>query len=227
VLERPRGPGAAIDLGAEYLMGLLAAPVLWAGLAGCVVVVALVPERVALPAIVLVIGIAGFAALAGGGLPLIARYVILPAVALALFAAAGALGWRVLERGRTRRIWMGGGVAALVLGALLLPAQVRQLGDLRELAAAQRERQLALRTIAPQLRETSARCLVEVPSFQDVPAIALFGDLRPGQVVSVNRLARRPSLRVIERSDPSAAEAVARAEANGLILVADQRRSDC
>ena len=226
-LERPRGPGAAVDLGAEYLTGLLGAPVLWAGLAGCIVALALVPERAVLPTVVLVIGVAGFATLAVAGLPLIERYVVLPAVALALFAAAAALGWRVLERGRTRRIWMGGGVAALVLGAFLLPGQVRELGDLRALAAEQRDRQLALRTIASHLRAAPARCLVEVPSFQDGQVLVLFGRLEPGQIVPADRTAREPGLRVLERSARPLAAGKPRVDAGELTLVTGTRSPGC
>ena len=122
---------------------------------------------------------------------------------------------------------MGGGVAALVLGVFLLPGQVRELGDLRALAAEQRDRQLALRTIASHLRATPARCLVEVPTFQDGQVLVLFGRLEPGQIVPADRTAREPGLRVLERSARPLAAGKPRVEAGELTLVTGTRSLGC
>lgn len=229
-LDRPRGFGAAMDLGSGYLSALLSEPVLWTGLAGCILVISLASERAMLPALVFLAGSAGFAILAVAGLPLIGRYLVLPAAALTFFVAAAALGWRVLPPGTTRRAWTGGGIAMLVAGTMLLPAQVRQLRNLRELAADQRGRQLALRSIAAYLRDTPARCVVQVPSFQDVQAMVLFGDLEPRQIRAADRPAdrQRPAdLRVLELSTRRGKQPLIRARAAGLVLVTGKRSPDC
>jgi len=230
-LERPRGLGAAIDLGAEYLAALLGEPLLWAGLAGCIIVTALTPERAMLPAAVLLTGMAGFAILAIAGLPLIERYLVLPALALTFFAAAATVGWPALPHRPPRRAWMVGAIAVLGLGAALLPAQVRELRDVREQAAERRDHQLALRSIASQLHDVPARCVIEVPSFQDVQAMVLFADLPSRQFLAADRPldGRAPAadLRVLERSSTRLSAAVPRAQARGLVLIADAGGAGC
>jgi hypothetical protein len=228
-LERPRGLSAAINLGAEYLAALLGEPLLWAGLAGCVIVTALAPECAVLPAVLLLAGTAGFGILAVAGLPLIERYVVLPAAALALAAAAAALGWRVLPRGPTRRAWAGGGTTMLALGALLLPAQVRQLRNLREQAAVQRHSQRTLRAIASQLRGTPAHCVVQVPSFQEAQTLAFFSDIELRRIGTADQLADRPptaNLRMIV-SPSRAAPSQTLPQRGSLILAPDTRSTGC
>jgi hypothetical protein len=125
---------------------------------------------------------------------------------------------------------MVGGIAVLVGATTLLPAQVRELRDLRAEAAVQREHQEAMRALAAHLRGTRARCLIEVPGFQDAAAIAVFADLRPQQIVAADRGGDPHSpadLRVLERAAPGPISRWPRASAAGLVLVADPARAGC
>ena len=227
VLQRPRGPGAAIDLGAGYLAGLLGEPVLWIGLAGCIVVIALAPDRAALPAIAFLSGLAAFGTLAVVGLPLIGRYLVLPALALTFFAAAAMAGWTVLSRGLRRGWWAAAGVVLLAATASLVPAQVRELRDLRGAAGEQRTRQLELRSIANRLRGASPRCVVELPSPLDVPVIVLFAEIDPTRLATAGRLAPAPDLRVLESAPTNSSGQAESAKAGRLVLVASPRERGC
>src|SRR4051812_27909624 len=92
-IRRPRGFGNAFDLLPHHLDRLLQTPLVWLGLGGTVVALALLYERSLLPAALLAIGLAGFPILGLLHVSLIERYVLVPAAMLALFAAVAVAGW--------------------------------------------------------------------------------------------------------------------------------------
>ena len=76
--------------------------------------------------------------LAAAGLPILGRYLLLPAAILAIFCGAGAFGWACLPRGDPRRRpWAWFGVATLVLLVVFTPAQVDRVRALRHALARQ------------------------------------------------------------------------------------------
>ena len=79
-----------------------------------------------------------FCVLAAAGLPIITRYLLLPACLLAVFCGAGAFGWLELPAGDPRRRWWR--AAAVVVGLALLafvPSQVGRISALRATLARQ------------------------------------------------------------------------------------------
>lgn len=182
-LERPRGTDA-LYLGPRYLELLLGEPVLWAGLGGCVLILVLAPERGWLPVAALGVGLGSFAILALTGLPLIERYLVLPAVALALLAAAAATGWFSQPAGVARRRWMVLGLAMLGAAVVLIPSETGRLRDVSAVADERSDRQRALRSLASHLRDLSPECIVEVPDEEALRVVALFGGVSPRQLVT-------------------------------------------
>ena len=90
-----------------FLVKLDKLPVLLGGLAGLAAGAVLVPRRIAVPAVVLVVGIATFALVGVGGFSVIDRYLLVTSLMLMLFCAVALAGWTMLEDGsRLRRTWM-------------------------------------------------------------------------------------------------------------------------
>ena len=112
--------GRTVALGAlpsttwHYLVLLVKSPVLGGAVAGLALSAWLVPRRMVAPGIILACGIGTFLVLAGAGLSVIDRYLLMPAVILLVFCAFALVGWTMLERGWIRTIWA---VAAMGLAA--------------------------------------------------------------------------------------------------------------
>jgi hypothetical protein len=126
-IERPRGVGSALDLLPRHLERVLQAPLVWLGLAGAVIALALLYRRALLPAAVLALGLGSFLILGVADLPLLERYLLVPSAMLGLLAAVALLGWASLPRGRVRWIWMAGAIPCAVWLALSGPGDVREL----------------------------------------------------------------------------------------------------
>ncbi len=90
---------------AKYLVGLIKAPLVAGGIAGILLSAWLVPKRMWMSLVVLLSGLLTFVVIAGAGLSVIDRYLLLPAVMLLAFCAFALTGWTMLERGAARRIW--------------------------------------------------------------------------------------------------------------------------
>jgi hypothetical protein len=126
-----------------------------------------------------------FCVLAAAGLPIPGRYLLLPAVLLAVFCGAGAFGWRRLEADDPwRRRWLAIGAVVLVALAAFTPRQVERIADLDEALAIQE-------TILDDLHDLvdapafAAGCPpVAVPNHRPVPHVALWADLAPRAIVS-------------------------------------------
>ena len=122
------------------------------------------------------------------GLPILGRYLLLPATILALFCGAGAFGWAALPRGdRRRRIWAWFGAATLVLLLAFIPAQVDRIGALRRALERQDGIQADLAALVRTPRPAAIRpdCApITVPNHRPVPLLALWLDVAPRTVVS-------------------------------------------
>ena len=138
--------------------------------------------------------IVAFCVLAAAGLPILGRYLLLPAAVLAIFCGAGAFGWANLPRGdRRRRPWAWFGVATLVLLAVFTPAQVDRLRALRHALERQDgiEDDLAALVRAPPAAIRASCAPVTVPNHRPVPVLALQLDVAPRAIVSAQE--RRPA----------------------------------
>ena len=121
-------------------------------------------ERTLLPAGLAAAGLLGFLALGLADLPLLIRYLLVPAVMLCLFCGLLAFGWTVVPRSdRAWRAWTAAGVICLVAVAAYAPRQARALRGEREHAVATAAIQDDLRRIAdtpafPQPSPAARRC---------------------------------------------------------------------
>ena len=141
------------------------------------------------PAIVAgVLALAAFCVLAAAGLPILGRYLLLPAAIGAILCGAGAFGWRSLPEGdRRRRPWAWFGLATLVALLVFVPAQAQRIGDLRDALRIQDGIQDDLRALVrrPPGALEAACTPVGVPNHRPIPLLALWLDVRPERVVSL------------------------------------------
>jgi hypothetical protein len=167
---------------------ILREPVLLAAAVGGVLVLALQRERARLPVAAGLVAITAFCVLAAAGLPILGRYLLLPAALLATFCGAGALGWLRLSAGHPwRGRWRAIGVLALLALVAFIPRQVERIGDLRSALRIQREIRDDLRALAraPAFAAADRACSpVTVPNHRPVPHLALWLDRRPREIVS-------------------------------------------
>ena len=168
---------------------ILREPVLVGAAGGGLIALAWRRSRALLPAIVGVVAVGAFCVLAGAGLPILTRYLLLPAVMLAIFCGAGALGWLQLVRGdRRRRPWAAFGAVVGVLLIVFAPAQVRRLDRLQAALATQGRILADLRGLTVPLRgrgvaELRAGCgPLTVPNQRAVPHLALALALSPRDI---------------------------------------------
>ena len=98
-------------------------------------------RRAALPIAAGFVSIAAFCVLAAAGLPILGRYLLLPAAILAVFCGAGALGWLRLPARPRRGAAAGRVIGGVVLAAFVAfaPAQADRIADLRSSMGTQEE----------------------------------------------------------------------------------------
>ena len=194
-LERITGLGAVPGTAPRRLGEILREPVLVGAAGGGLLALAWLRERARLGAAAGVVAMVAFCVLAAAGLPILGRYLLLPAAILALFCGAGAFGWAALPRGdRRRRPWAWFGLVTLALLVAFTPAQVDRIAALRRALARQDGIQADLAALARTPRPAAIRpdCApVVVPNHRPVPLLALWLDAQPRTIVSAQE--RRPA----------------------------------
>jgi len=134
-----------------------------------------------------------FGLLAGAGLPIITRYLLLLSVLLALLAAVALVGFtRLLPGDRLKRPAYT--VAVVVATALVAfaPGQVDRIDRLRDSISAQTQilvdlRELTRYDTASYASRLNAACGIAVPNQRAVPQLALWLDVPPSQIVVTQR----------------------------------------
>ncbi len=184
-LDRPVGTHSALVATPQYLRNLLETGVAWLGLAGCLGALWVVHERALGPAAIAGAGLAGFIVLGSAGLPVLTRYLLVPACILALFAAVAALGWLSIGPGEERRWWSYVGVLAGIVLLVTVPVTVDGLRKNRtflgQRAAVQRQLHALVRS-GPG-RAAVARCRrVVAPEHRPVPLLAYWLGRKPGAI---------------------------------------------
>ena len=149
------------------------------------------------PAVVAgVLALAAFCVLAASGLPILGRYLLLPAAIGAILCGAGAFGWRSLPEGdRRRRPWAWFGVATLVALARVRARPDRRASATCATRCASRtgSRTTCGRSSASRRARCAAGCTpVGVPNHRPIPLLALWLDVRPARVVSLQERDDRP-----------------------------------
>jgi hypothetical protein len=189
VLQRTTGLLAVPGTVPRRLGEILREPGLLGATAGGILVLALMRRRAGLPIAAGFVSIAAFCVLAASGLPILGRYLLLPAALLAVFCGAGAFGWLQLERGDPWRVrWMAIGGVVLLAFAGFAPGQVKRIDDLRASMGTQEQILSDLHAITKRID-----CqMVGVPNHRPVPHVALWTGIPPSRIVSaqVERLTR-------------------------------------
>ncbi len=181
MLERKTGLGAVPLTVPRRLGEILREPGLLGAFAGGVLVLALMRRRAALPIAAGFASIAAFCVLAAAGLPILGRYLLLPAALLAVFCGAGVFGWLKLAHDDPwRRRWAIIGGAVLAVFVVLAPAQADRIGNLRAAMGTQSEILADLHDITGDFDCSP----VTVPNHRPVPHVALWTGIPPGEIRS-------------------------------------------
>ena len=205
-LGRQQGIAQVPSAMVTFISLLVKVPLAIAGLFGIVLACILVPTRVRVPLALFIVGLGTFLLVGLGGFSVINRYLLVPSMALMLFAAFAVAGFIVLESGRVRSLWIGAsgvGVVAVLIWSLLrvdlggLISEVRFRGD--------SEQALTSLLNQPNVRREAACGSVLTSNHRLVPSVRWIMNL--------------PASRVVARSDVAAAAKVS----NGIVLLAGGR----
>ena len=144
-------------------------------------------DRVRLGVATAVVALLAFTVLAGAGLPILGRYLLLPSMIGAILCGAGVFGWQALAADDPRRKpWMAFAAVTALLLLAFIPAQVERISALRH--ALQRQSQIQgdlKRLVATSPPVISAGCTpIGVPNHRPVPLLALWLDSAPERIVS-------------------------------------------
>jgi hypothetical protein len=154
---------------------ILREPVLLGAAGGGVLSLLWLRSRVALGAAVGVLGLVAFCVLAAAGLPILGRYLLLPATILAIFGAAGVLGWLALDRrDPRRRPWQAFGALTVLVLLAFAPSQVHRIHQERDALRIQQGIQSDLAAIVGHGHLADACRPVTVPNRRPIPLLALW-----------------------------------------------------
>ncbi len=120
-----------------------------------------------------------FCVLAAAGLPIITRYLLLPATLLAIFAGAGVFGWRDLPDGAQRMWWARFAALALVVLLLYIPSQATRIDRLGD---ALRRQESIQGDLARVVRDGVPCRPLTVPNRRPIPLLALWLKVDPGAI---------------------------------------------
>jgi hypothetical protein len=186
-LERQTGPVELLLYGPRRLGEVLQWPGMVGALGGVVLGLAFLRRRSTLGVAAAALALAAFAILACGGLAILPRYTMLAASVLAIFAALGLLGWRLLEPGHPwRRRWQVFAGIVLAMFLLWLPNQ----WDLDSKVDTDLTNQARIESDLSDLVDDGAfepLCgKVAVPNHRAVPRLAFGLDVEPTRIVSAS-----------------------------------------
>lgn len=183
-LARPTGVHAVISLAPRRLGEILREPVLVAAAVGVAFGLARRRAELAQLFAVLVLALLAFAALGLAGLPVLGRYLLVPATLVTVFAAGGALGWVRERRSPARRVWLTAGAVSLLVLAAYVPAQARRLDRLRHDLGFQESVRADLHRLAhvPALRRSPCTPLA-VSTHRPLPLLAFWLGIKPSEIL--------------------------------------------
>jgi hypothetical protein len=184
-LERQTGPVDLVLYGPRRLGEVLQWPGMVGAAGGIALALAFMRRRAVLGVAAAALALAAFALLAVAGLAIIPRYTMLAAAVLAIFCAAGLLGWRLLAPGHPwRRRWQL--FAALV--AVMFVAWGPNQYDLLHRVDTDIGNQGSIEDDLTDLADSGAFAPlcgpISVPNHRAVPRLAFALDIEPSQVVS-------------------------------------------
>jgi hypothetical protein len=186
-LERQTGPIDLVLYGPRRLGEVLQWPGMVGAFGGVVLGLAFLRRRSTLGVAAAALALGAFALLACGGLAILPRYTMLAAAILAIFAAVGLLGWRLLEEEHPwRRRWQVFAAIVLAMFLVWLPNQwdLDSKVDTDLTNQAQIERDLSDLADAGAFEPLCGK--VAVPNHRAVPRLAFNLDVKPTQIVSAS-----------------------------------------
>ncbi|HKG36183.1 MAG TPA: hypothetical protein VKA89_07095 [Solirubrobacterales bacterium] len=185
-LERETGPVDVVLYGPRRLGEVLQWPGMVGAAAGLALCLAFLRRRAVIGTAAAVLALAAFAILGSAGLAVIPRYTMLAAAILAVFAAAGLLGWRLVEPEHPwRRPWQAVAAALAVLFVVWIPNQADLLDTVYEDLDAQARVEDDLEALVDAGAFDRSCLPISVPNHRAVPRLAFGLELRPTDVVSV------------------------------------------
>lgn len=164
---------------------ILGVPVLVGAALGGVLSLLWLRARAMLGAIVGVVAVVVFAAMASAGLPIDTRYAFLAGAILCIFCGAGVFGWMLLPRNdQRRRWWMAGGVVVAIGLVAYTPSQYKTIHrELNKLANQQRIEDDLVALV--KSRAITLECgPVGVPNHAPIPLLSLYLKTSPRNIVS-------------------------------------------
>ncbi len=162
-------------------------PVLVGAVLGAITSLLWLRDRTVKLLVIAAISVAAFVLLAAAGLPIITRYVLLPAIFTIVLAAAAVLGWRELDARtyrRERKVWIGVGIAVIALLVAFTPSQLHRLSNLRTSILLQQEIRDDLHTLVTRTEFDASCGPISVPNHRPVPLIALWREQKPSSVLN-------------------------------------------
>ncbi|HEY7255369.1 MAG TPA: hypothetical protein VH476_01685, partial [Solirubrobacterales bacterium] len=184
-LERQTGPVDLVLYGPRRLGEVLQWPGMVGAAGGIVLGLAFLRRRSELGVAAAVLALGAFAVLAVSGLAIIPRYTMLAAALLAVFAALGLLGWRLLEPGhRWRRPWQAFAGVVVLMFVIWGPNQYDLLHQVHTDLSNQGQIESDLNDLA-RSGAFEPLCLpISVPNHRPVPRLAFDLEVRPSRIVS-------------------------------------------
>jgi hypothetical protein len=183
-LDRPRSETVALVALPKYLRFLVGDQVAALGIIGAIAgIIWLYRPSLMLLAVGL-LGALTFLALGLLGLPLLDRYLLVPAIVLAVFCGVAVAGWWRIEDRRLRLAWLVAAAGAVALLATGAASDRRALADVNLFTGARAAVQNELyRTLALPAVRAGARCgPVFVPDYRAVPIVSRRLMIPPGRV---------------------------------------------
>lgn len=173
-LDRPTGVSTALHAVPSSLADTMGTPLLVAGMLGLGTGLVLAPRRLAIPLAVIGCGVATFLALGAAGLPVLLRYMLLPASMLAVTAGIGlTLPWLVAaRRSRAAAVIVSASICALLVASV--PRTIDGVRSARSFTLARGgvHRDLRALMAQPAFRSAVARCpQLRIPDFRTRPVL--------------------------------------------------------
>jgi hypothetical protein len=186
-LERQTGPVDLVLYGPRRLGEVLQWPGMVGAFGGVVLGLGFLRRRSLLGVAAAALALGAFALLACGGLAILPRYTMLAAAILAIFAAVGLLGWRLLEPDHPwRRRWQVFAAILLAMFLIWLPNQ----WDLDSKVDTDLTNQARIERDLSDLVDDGAfepLCgKIAVPNHRAVPRLAFNLDVKPTEIVSAS-----------------------------------------
>jgi hypothetical protein len=193
-LGRQTGPVDLVLYGPRRLGEVLQWPGMVGAFGGVALGLAFLRRRSKLGVAAGALALGAFAVLACAGLAILPRYTMLAAAVLAIFAALGLLGWRLLEDGHPwRRAWQAFAAIVVLMAIAWAPNQY----DLLHRVDVDLTNQAAIEGDLNDLADSGAfepDCgPISVPNHRAVPRLAFDLHLRPTRIVSSSEQRQPPN----------------------------------